>query len=75
MTEDQAKQRWCPYVRLVTSIDLPYGGSSAISSANRAQNDKPVGRCIGSDCMAWRWQRSEALDASRGYCGLAGRPE
>ena len=37
--------------------------------------------CIGSACMAWRWEGvgERYLDAeyavpSRGYCGLAGKP-
>lgn len=34
-------------------------------------------KCVGSDCMAWRWARShgQAEAVGYGYCGLAGRPE
>lgn len=27
-------------------------------------------KCLGRECMAWRWNLHETL----GYCGLAGRP-
>ena len=47
-------------------------------------------QCIASECMAWRWEQGASWDAkrnmmvtdmmphgvgaSRGYCGLAGKP-
>jgi hypothetical protein len=38
--------------------------------------------CIGSECMAWRWQQGYVEPGSglarntpyKGYCGMAGRP-
>lgn len=34
--------------------------------------------CIGSACMAWRWNPTPALtqdrSATHGYCGKAGKP-
>jgi hypothetical protein len=82
MTEEEAKQRWCPFARVVEQ-------GSAIATHNRVQ--LPTGRdvqvpvagfCIASACMAWR-VKSETRRTSGGYpypvtvgyCGLAGSPE
>lgn len=52
-----------------------HGAATAVTSA-------PT-RCLGSDCMAWRWQLSPSArgvdrqmddDRTLGYCGKAGRP-
>ena len=65
MTEDEAKQRWCPMARV----------NRKIAMGNRVQFDDgtwdtAVGsRCIASGCMMWRTTSSQ-----HGYCGLAGRP-
>lgn len=79
MTEDEAKTKWCPHVRVAAGFrELAY---------NRAQNDSPIKHtaCIGSACMAWRWKwdagGGDAVEEHRkpsgqgdGYCGLAGKP-
>jgi hypothetical protein len=72
MTEDEAKTKWCPMVRLA-----PLGpGESYKKSTNRMGKGDPDSCCIASDCMAWRcidregWRRPD-----RGYCGLAGKAE
>lgn len=68
MTEDEAKQKWCP----LTASRL-----SRSSASSRAET-----RCIGSECMMFRlklwpmgpagnpWSASQATY----YCGLAGEP-
>lgn len=74
MTEDEAKTKWCPHVRLS-------------GRDNRADGAQPQAvTCIGSACMAWRAIREEVsgTDAdgfgyvrspvTGGYCGLAGKP-
>lgn len=68
MTEDEARQKWCP-----ASHTLGY-----------VVGDPPVvpdeGRCIASMCMAWRWSKGAATamdppaSTTDGYCGLAGVP-
>lgn len=80
LTEDQAKEKWCP-MALAPLRDHPEGmfniavnrewewtdGESPQSSAN----------CIGSTCMMWR-QTTEFLEVDQkepvGYCGLAAKP-
>mgnify|MGYP000181417732 CR=1 FL=1 len=69
MTEDEAKTKWCPHVRVETGhIEGP--------AVNRSDSDWPMGRCIGSACMAWRWDAEKCRQGqiNHGYCGLAGKP-
>ena len=71
MTEDEAKTKWCPMVRLA-----PLGpGESYKKSTNRMGKGDPDSCCIASDCMAWRWFGRGAARPDRGYCGLAGKQE
>ena len=37
------------------------------------------GKCVASECMAWRWEEDESRfsncgEVNKGYCGLAGKP-
>ena len=75
MTEEEAKTKWCPHVR-VTTLD-----EKIASNRGRYVRDDIDTNCIGSACMMWR-----QIDLSRvpmdelhkyskgdGYCGLAGK--
>lgn len=70
MTEEEAKTKWCPHVRIWSESGAganrdPYCGHSDTDKAN----------CIAADCMAWRWTQPETGDRPLdGYCGLAGAP-
>ena len=80
MTEDQAREKWCPFARLSINSEMSWD--------NRG-NDYHDPYCIASDCMAWR--RTYSTDelftdddgnicvrtlagSIGGYCGLAGKP-
>lgn len=57
MTEDEAKQKWCPQTRMVASDTK--AGKSDLQVLNRVELDGEIAipsgaRCIGSDCMAFR---------------------
>lgn len=76
MTEDEAKHRWCPFVRREGD-----GGGAFNRGATPLNEEHHDGiyscACIGSACMAWRTQNY--IDDNRmpnvaGYCGLAGKP-
>ena len=71
MTECEASLRWCPMAREVVSLGKKDAGiGNRYLDERGADYANPAGaRCIGSYCTAWRWH-----DATRGYCGLAGRP-
>jgi hypothetical protein len=70
MSEDEAKQRWCPFVRLV-----------GLHNRGEVFNG-PITACIGSACMAWRPERETLTKLGgeewsrpkdgHGFCGLAG---
>jgi hypothetical protein len=95
LTEKEAKKKWCPFARAVChEEDGPKG------AYNRLRLDESVDvtteemcsdtetRCIGSSCMAWRWEHAtieevfpgeegdigRELETDTGYCGLAGPP-
>lgn len=82
MTEDEAKTKWCPFVRY---------GEKASNRGVPAENESYV-RCIGSACMAWKttgydqWYLGKKMPPDRrvfgvgapdliekpiGHCGLA----
>ena len=77
MTEDEAKTRWCPMVR-----QLYRDENNSVSAMNRFGDGQPLGFCIGSACMMFRWHPTlmEELPDGKGfattgcYCGLAGKP-
>ena len=61
MTEQEAKTKWCPMVRAPMLIAPAIPGNKYGANA----------KCVGSDCMMWRWIDGVETD-SGGYCGLAG---
>jgi hypothetical protein len=66
MTEEQARENWCPFAHVMLTTSA-FGGGVA---ANRYGNDMiPLKtRCIASRCMGWRW----FVKDKDGYCGLVG---
>lgn len=53
MTEEEAKTKWCPFARVGSSTS-GLGGFNRFIEPVAAGSDEKV-RCIGSACMAWRW--------------------
>ncbi len=72
MTEAEAKKKWCPYSSSRIVVWQKSGGT--IENAVYARpGASPSTLCIGSACMAWRWERasSDAPSAVR-YPGDTG---
>lgn len=68
MTEEDAKGRWCPFVRLVhgsigTQSTSHRDGQPAYNRlVDEAKYSFPkAGGCLGSACMAWRWVPSNHM--------------
>ena len=59
MTEEEAKTKWCPHVRLACGEsnkvfpDLPVFNMVAHPKGPGAMPN--AAKCIASACMAWRW--------------------
>jgi len=77
LTESEAKERWCPWVRVRHSTGA-FNRPPPPTFWERVK-DRLVGfmyaknvsrNCLASKCAAWRWW----TDNQRGYCGLAGTP-
>lgn len=63
MTEEEAKTKWCPMVR----IGVGEGSSTNLSWVSSPEDlQKADNNCLASACMMWR-----ETAADDGYCGLA----
>jgi len=83
MTEDEAKEKWCPMARVTLLSD-----SKLVGSANRAglggRSIEEDPKCLGSECMMWVTNTKQVIsslnptvvddepcDPPDGHCGLA----
>lgn len=77
-TEKEAATMWCPFVRYTGDTDHGSWGRGG-NAGNPANIDPAKGpgdyacNCIGSRCMAWRWDDTGPPETRHGYCGLAGQ--
>ena len=74
--EDEAKTKWCPFVRLLCYDQTAQVGAS-YNRFDRSDMPQlsPNANCIASACMAWRMGMPRLHDGVEvGYCGLAGKP-
>lgn len=56
VTEGDAQSKWCPHARVdSTAANRPNPGNNCDVSAGWAP-------CIGSVCMAWRWESQASYD-------------
>ena len=77
MTEDEAKTKWCPLSRQLSSDGKGLGAIFAAVNRNfseKGEMEFATSRtnCVASACMMWR--RSHPDLKGNGYCGLAGKP-
>ena len=79
ITEEQAKTMWCPDSRVLAADSAGNVREGAPTAYNRGMgtpNQLPgATTCLGSACMAWRWDRTFLTPAEPtvGYCGRGGR--
>jgi len=77
MTEDEAKQKWCPMFRVGDSLYVADADQTLATTTNLGC------KCVASNCMMWRWSEKGkdgtplpsggTWKPGKGYCGLAGR--
>lgn len=66
MTEEEARKKWCPYIRLTM-----FERTQKFMVSNRGHDVESglggkgsgVFNCIGAQCMAWRWSRAKETKA------------
>jgi len=73
MTEDEAKQKWCPMARTYTYLE----GETPIV-INRYDGPMGDSYCLGSQCMMWKKDKMREFQEEGtdvwvfgGSCGLA----
>ena len=76
MTEDEAREKWCPMVR---HTDNESGGANRWLMGENPDpkwgtpNNPSVCRCIASECMWWVWENGRIVNGklrkTRGHCG------
>ena len=79
MTEDEAKKKWCPFVRTGLTAGMAVNRHVA-DSRGAIDGVFDETRCLGSGCMMWKWLSPTAHTIARGaqeiktkgYCGLSG---
>jgi len=86
MTEEEAKSKWCPMVRVsIGEGMIVVNGPHKIIKDDMGIARKVNTECLGSACMMFRWDVTPSQAAQRnalgnadafadGYCGLAGKP-
>lgn len=71
MTEDEAKTKWCPFVRIARLEPLPdqsdvYVHVGGVNTDALGRNRIPRScLCIASACMAWRWTAAQGIRVER----------
>ena len=76
MTEDEAKIKWCPWVRVAVGDDIIVSTRGVLGRSDTdGLSVTFTFRCIASECMMWRWHRipGPPMQDTEGYCGLAKR--
>lgn len=68
MTEDEAKEKWCPFSRVLAHTYAQDGKGRMFEggySSNRGPDREPEdgSLCIGAACMAWRWSEEKRTAA------------
>lgn len=56
MTEAEAKTKWCPRFQVAVARDVD--GTEYASNRDAVSIEGRTDACIGSACMAWRWDRT-----------------
>jgi hypothetical protein len=74
LTEDEAKTKWCPMVRLVVAERDGSDGAGVNFNRTAIRNTSEYGTphaamCIGAGCMMWRWHEPWTSATEEGVGG------
>lgn len=75
MTEEEAKRKWCPMVRVSVTPNNSTWQNSMLNNRGDIPADNMQCRCIASDCMMWAWDFAPhdspgGVQEGTGHCGL-----
>lgn len=56
MMEEEAKTKWCPYARFQPTNMKGIGAGNRCGDEIKTDENPSSCRCIGSSCMAWKWE-------------------
>ena len=69
LTEDQAKQTWCPFAKPMmvseNQVAIAHGRSFTREGNGGGKITSISENCLGAECMAWRWERSQLVFRDR----------
>lgn len=66
-SEEEAKGKWCPMGRSIITLNhMVTDQVMNLSSANRGLKGEPIGMCLGSGCMAFRFRADCVLQLGNG---------
>lgn len=77
LTEEQAKDRWCPMVHQRVTVIMNKqieAGTETVIEELVSRNIRSA-NCIASRCMMWVWGRPMSNEADKGFCGLSQRQQ
>jgi hypothetical protein len=76
--KEDASEMWCPHARVKAKAMDAEDGAQVTINRDEDGNSGIATRCLGPECMAWRWSNKHNEDEEGanvwGYCGLAGAP-
>lgn len=86
MTEDDAKQKWCPFTHVIIGPDNGSWQNQMFDSRGEHMNTERRANCLGSGCAAWvstdnefrprpEWGATADNGLPAGFCGLTRRDQ
>lgn len=77
MTEEEARGKWCPFVRVLAIAD--FASAAGVNRGATSESIPAGSTCLASACACWAWSEVRPPVASvgihqelrRGSCGLA----
>lgn len=63
MTEEEAKTKWCPFVRAWEGAGQSWVNRPLMDENDHGHMGPTKVFCIGAACMAWRWSEEKRTSA------------
>ena len=70
LTEDEARQKWCPFFRVTPKSSEPF----ALSNRGNPTKRDVDAVCCASDCMAWRFGDPKFVPSEKPFVAVEYEP-